>query len=74
MYLKKLITTIVLIAMSMGIISAQNTNYDYRARFDSARELYVQGMYVMAESEFERLSTDIKDKSSLFSRKFWQIK
>lgn len=66
MYLKKLITTIVLIAMSMGIISAQNTNYDYRARFDSARELYVQGMYVMAESEFERLSTDIKDKSSLF--------
>ena len=66
MQLKKYIAVLLLLALAPLASMAQDANYDFRARFDSAKQLYVQGMYAAAENEFERLADDVKDKHTLF--------
>ena len=66
MQLKKYIAVFLFLILASLTCGAQDANYDFRARFDSAKQLYVQGMYAAAESEFEKLAADVNDKHTLF--------
>ena len=66
MQLKKYIAVFLFLILASFTCGAQDANYDFRARFDSAKQLYVQGMYAAAESEFEKLADDVTDKHTLF--------
>ncbi|MBO4765599.1 MAG: hypothetical protein J5508_07845, partial [Bacteroidales bacterium] len=64
--MKKYIAVFLFLILASFTCGAQDANYDFRARFDSAKQLYVQGMYAAAESEFEKLADDVTDKHTLF--------
>lgn len=66
MHLKKYIAAFLFLALATFASRAQDADYNFRARFDSAKQLYVQGMYASAESEFEKLAEDVGDKHTLF--------
>ncbi len=66
MHLKKYIAVLAALVLVTFTSWAQDANYDFRSRFDSAKQLYLQGMYAAAESEFEKLADDVGDKHTLF--------
>ena len=66
MHLKKYIAVLAALVLVTFSSWAQDANYDFRSRFDSAKQLYLQGMYAAAESEFEKLADDVGDKHTLF--------
>ncbi len=66
MRLKTIIAAILFLALGTFASKAQDADYSFRTRFDSAKQLYLQGMYASAESEFDRLADDVTDKHTLF--------
>ena len=66
MHFKKLIFVLAVLALGTFSSRAQDADYNFRARFDAAKQLYLQGMYASAESEFEKLADEVKDKHTLF--------
>ena len=66
MRIKKYIAVLLFSVMASLTLGAQDASYDFRSRFDSAKQLYLQGMYASAEHEFEMLADDVTDKHTLF--------
>ena len=66
MRLKTIIAAFLFLTLGTFASKAQDADYNFRTRFDSAKQLYLQGMYASAESEFEKLADDVKDKHTLF--------